>query len=489
MLNSPHKKRKSFNTPQKSLEIFHSPKSKSKSKSNSNSKSNLNSNLNSPIFLDRFIPQRESIYNNLIEKQNPLPIFESKPKKITKKPKSKKKDKNFNSNENLKNKKKINLYSELLNNEVLGGKNNKELSILKFQSTTNEDQNYDQFSLSPITKRSEKLLNSNQKKKTRKISPFPFKILDAPSLEDDFYLNLVDWSNTNLIAVGISKYVFLLNVKTGSVTRICELGSDDKISTVSWIQRGTHIAIGTKNGFLHLWDVENQKLIRTFEDHQARVGCVAWNVNLLCSGSRDQNIIVRDVRTRDSAAVLSGHSQEICSLKWSYNGHHLASGSNDNTVCIWDIRKVSAPMHHFTEHKAAIKALSWSPHSYSLLASGGGTIDRTLKIWNVDSGKIVSSIDTGSQICNLYWSKNTNEIVSTHGFSQNQIMVWEYPDFNKIACFIGHSSRVLYLSVSPDGEDIVTGAGDEKIKFWKLFPRKKSFLATSLLDLKEDSIR
>jgi len=40
-------------------------------------------------------------------------------------------------------------------------------------------------------------------KKTRKISKIPFKVLDAPSLRDDFYLNLVDWSDTNNLAVGL----------------------------------------------------------------------------------------------------------------------------------------------------------------------------------------------------------------------------------------------------------------------------------------------
>ena len=35
------------------------------------------------------------------------------------------------------------------------------------------------------------------------------------------------------------------------------------------------------------------------------------------------------------------------------------------------------------------------------------------------------------QVCNLTWSKNVNEIVSTHGYSQNQIIVWRYPTMSK----------------------------------------------------------
>ena len=44
----------------------------------------------------------------------------------------------------------------------------------------------------------------------------------------------------------------------------------------------------------------------------------------------------------------------------------------------------------------------------------------------------------------------------------------------KVATLTGHTLRVLYLAVSPDGETIVTGAGDETLRFWKVFPPKKS---------------
>ena len=63
--------------------------------------------------------------------------------------------------------------------------------------------------------------------------------------------------------------------------------------------------------------------------------------------------------------------------------------------------------------------------------------------------------------------------MSTHGYSQNQIILWKYPTMSKVATLTGHTYRVLYLAMSPDGETIVTGAGDETLRFWKVFPKKK----------------
>ena len=84
--------------------------------------------------------------------------------------------------------------------------------------------------------------------------------------------------------------------------------------------------------------------------------------------------------------------------------------------------------------------------------------------------KPIEVIDTGSQVCNLLWSKNVNEIVSTHGYSLNQIVVWKYPTMDKIVTLTGHTYRVLYLAGSPDGQTVVTGAGDETLRLWSIFP-------------------
>jgi cell division cycle 20-like protein 1, cofactor of APC complex len=52
----------------------------------------------------------------------------------------------------------------------------------------------------------------------------PFKVLDAPALQDDFYLNLVDWSATNILAVGLGSCVYLWSASSSKVTKLYDLG-------------------------------------------------------------------------------------------------------------------------------------------------------------------------------------------------------------------------------------------------------------------------
>jgi cell division cycle protein 20 (cofactor of APC complex) len=90
---------------------------------------------------------------------------------------------------------------------------------------------------------------SSSKLVSRYIPSAPTRILDAPDLLDDYYLNLLSWSDTNVLAVALSQTVYLWNAETGHIDELCNVeseGPDAHISSVSWIQEGGgHLAVGT----------------------------------------------------------------------------------------------------------------------------------------------------------------------------------------------------------------------------------------------------
>ena len=138
---------------------------------------------------------------------------------------------------------------------------------------------------------------------------------------------------------------------------------------------------------------------------------------MLSSGGRDSVILNHDIKQhRSIQSTYLGHQQEVCGLSWSCDGTTLASGGNDNLLCIWDAsmsstqqntlnspnRRLgnhsSSPRHILQSHLAAVKAISWCPFQRHLLASGGGTADRTIRLWNTNNGDNLNTIDTGSQV-------------------------------------------------------------------------------------------
>ncbi|KAI1728433.1 WD domain, g-beta repeat domain-containing protein [Ditylenchus destructor] len=334
------------------------------------------------------------------------------------------------------------------------------------------------FSSSPLSADSQRLLKSPRKPQ-RKVPKNPYKVLDAPELQDDFYLNLVDWSSQNLLSVGLNSCVYLWSACNSQVIKLCDLSSEDNtVCSVQWTERGDFLAVGTHKGTLQIWDTHTQKKIHDMPGHMYRIGCLAWNGDTICSGSRDRNILQRDLRCGSTAVrTLQSHRQEVCGLKWSPNKEYLASGGNDNQLLVWSHRK-NEPVQTYSEHNAAVKALAWSPHHHGVLVSGGGTADRSLRFWNTMTGQAMQCVETGSQVCNVAWSKHSSELVSTHGYSFNQVILWKYPSMQPITKLSGHQYRVLYLAMSPCGESIVTGAGDETLRFWHVFSKSTNHRST-----------
>eukprot|EP00978_Attheya_sp_CCMP212_P038328 scaffold188854_cov62-Attheya_sp.AAC.2 len=96
------------------------------------------------------------------------------------------------------------------------------------------------------------------------------------------------------------------------------------------------IAVGTKKGSLQLWDAYERKMMHSFEGHHSHVGSLSWNRDFLSAGGGDSTILQHDIRAPTSVATYTCHTQGICGLKWNDEGTTLASGGNDNFVCLWD---------------------------------------------------------------------------------------------------------------------------------------------------------
>lgn len=337
-------------------------------------------------------------------------------------------------------------------------------------STASIIQNQYFNSTSPVRPDSKKLLLSPGKK-LREIAKVPYRVLDAPSLADDFYYDLIDWSSTDVLGVALGKSVFLTDNNTNEVVQLCD--TDNEYTSLSWVGAGSHLAIGQGNGLVEIYDVVKRKCIRTLSGHTDRVACLSWNNHILSSGSRDRSILHRDVRAPEPYfEQVRTHSQEICGLKWNVEENKLASGGNDNKIYVYD-GTLRTPILKLDEHTAAVKALAWSPHRRGILASGGGTADKKLKIWNINTSAKLHDVDTSSQVCNMIWSKNSDEIVTSHGYSKYNLTLWDCATMDPIAILKGHSFRVLHLTLSSDGTTVVSGAGDETLRYWKLFDKPK----------------
>jgi WD40 repeat protein len=85
----------------------------------------------------------------------------------------------------------------------------------------------------------------------------------------------------------------------------------------------------------------------------------------------------------------------------------------------------------------------------------------------------IGAVNSGSQVCNLCWNEEYNEIQSTHGFSQHQLALWMASDL-----------AVLFMARSPDGTMVATAAPNDGLRIWKMIRSKRVSVTDSMFLLR-----
>lgn len=103
----------------------------------------------------------------------------------------------------------------------------------------------------------------------------------------------------------------------------------------------TKIAIGYSRGLLRCYDYLKEKMVINKKlHHRQRISALDWEGNLIFTGSKDFEMRSIDPKTGEECMTFArSHESEVCGIK--SNGMLLASGSNENLVAIYDLRKTS----------------------------------------------------------------------------------------------------------------------------------------------------
>ncbi|EYC45545.1 hypothetical protein Y032_0424g1220 [Ancylostoma ceylanicum] len=330
--------------------------------------------------------------------------------------------------------------------------------------------------------------SSAVKKSTRFIPQHPERVLDAPEFKDDYYMNVIDWSSSGIVAVALSCTLYLWNADSGEIQVLFELDESNEmnlITSVKWSADGKFLAVGFKDGSLKLYDPHrtappNGKLeLRTMKPpRQSRNGVLGWRGAVVSAGYQSGQIIHHDVRVaKHITGIWDGHEREVVGLHWSPNQTKLATGSGDNTVRVWDEGRLGSntteSLFVLDDHVGSVRAVQFSNYKTSLLATGGGMQCKAIKLWNVNSGELLKSIDTGAAVNGIIFNSDYKEMMSAHACGK--LVIWKHPNYNEIAKLSGHApERAISIVQSPCGQFVMTAGGDEALRTWHPFKVDKS---------------
>lgn len=295
----------------------------------------------------------------------------------------------------------------------------------------------------------------------------PVKQINLSPCLSDYLYNPIDWSSKNCIGIALDSKIVLLP----SPFEFRKRFDSDYVEAVSlrFSPLGDKLILGSLLGPIRSFDVQTCTSVTTYNTNQTSALTIDQIDSLIAAGFSDGSISLIDIRAKEFME-LKFHSTCCCKTVFSkINQNLLASGSGDSRVGIWDIRKLEKPALKYENHKSTVKAICWSKKTSNVIVTGAGVGDFSIQKWNVNTGETIKYNNVGSQICNLFFSPSEKEIVSTEGYSDFKLNIWDSNELKLLNSIDSHKDRILFSAMSPQSELICTLTEKDPLQIWKLF--------------------
>lgn len=163
--------------------------------------------------------------------------------------------------------------------------------------------------------------------------------------------------------------------------------------------------------------------------------------------------------------MMTGHTGAVMEIHFSPDGSNLYTCSTDHTVGIWDfgtcqrIRKLKG-------HSTFVNSVNGARRGPQLLVSGSD--DNTIKIWDARKKYAVHTLENNFQVTGVCFNDTSEQIIS--GGIDNDIKVWDIRKNEIIYRLKGHTDTVTGISLSPDGSYVLSNAMDNTLRIWDIRP-------------------
>nr|WP_290223891.1 NB-ARC domain-containing protein [Trichocoleus desertorum] len=281
-----------------------------------------------------------------------------------------------------------------------------------------------------------------------------------------------------IVSGSFDNTVKLWNASTGECLRTLQ-GHIGTVAAVAFSPNGEMVASGSYDQTVKLWNVPTGECLTTLHKHTNRVWSVAFHPegHLLASGGDDHTARIWDISTGQCAKTIQGHSNSIYAIALSPDQQWLASGHEDQTLRLWNLNAADGeppalaisgnslanpPTKIFRGHTNRIFGVAFTPDGKTLVT---GSLDRTLKLWNVQTGECLKTLQGHSSWVWATALSPDGKLVAS-GSYDHLVKLWDLSSGECLKTLVGHSSSVLSVAFSPDGRWLASGGYEQMIQLW-----------------------
>jgi WD40 repeat protein/tRNA A-37 threonylcarbamoyl transferase component Bud32 len=245
-------------------------------------------------------------------------------------------------------------------------------------------------------------------------------------------------------------------------------GHENNVRGVAFSADGRHIASGSDDRTVKVWDVATGRETHTLRGHTDGVYGVAFSPDgrRIASASHDKTARVWDAATGREVYTLGGHTNFVHAVAFSPDGRQIATASWDQTVKVWDADTGRETLT-LRGHTSDVTGVAFSPDGRRLASAGW---DGTVRVWHAASGHPVLTIRTHKSLPGMVhkfgvaFSPDGRRLAAAS--EDRTVKVWDADTGREMLTLRGHAYSAYVIAFSPDGLRIASGGTDGMIKVW-----------------------
>eukprot|EP01038_Epipyxis_sp_PR26KG_P016565 gene16565-22613_t len=270
----------------------------------------------------------------------------------------------------------------------------------------------------------------------------------------DFHPNPNDSSYIITGSVKVSLYDGLTDKLQRSYARF----NDDAYSG-KFRKDGKLIVAGDKTGAIKVYDVQTKALLRQFKHHTGAVRATRWTSNGLhvISGSDDQSICKFDLATEQLVwSNTTEHSDYIRTIDTNSTSSDIfVSGSYDHSICLWDSRQKDPILKMYYDHP--IEYCLLTPSGTLLLTAGSNEV----KVWDIlNNGKCLHTFSNHQKNITCLSMENSNKFLSCG--LDGHVKVYSLQTM-QVLHGMKFGSPLVSVGISPNNNKLVIGFADGNV--------------------------
>ncbi len=265
-----------------------------------------------------------------------------------------------------------------------------------------------------------------------------------------------------LLATGAERVV-LWDVAT--MSKIVPLEYESVVWSVVFSPDGRWLVSTHGDGSILIWDVANRELEANLREHSGAVRGITFSPNgkRLATASEDHSVILWDATSGRKEAVFTTHETRVAAVAFSADEHWMISADQSDILIRHNLESDEAPLKIVPTRQATAYCIAVSPDDRFVATS--------FAIYNTATGARVTPQGNWGNVYSAAFSDSGRLLIGVT--DQGEVVVLETATWREVARQKWTESPIVSMSISADGNYLVTGEDDKKVRLGTINPLRQ----------------